>query len=233
MPRPSTARGPWSPVRWRSCWTIRTCLSGWLSLNRKNFSMEKGKVVWLSNPLVVLEETYEYLNMTLTEEAPAAEVIWDHDNELLQKRSGLLRTLREKFELGRMNLSSSMTFSTRKSRRAVSMQRPGTKIQSAHFGFEAGLELLGMLLLIAVNTDFWDFKVEDDLEVTIPDYLNDPDLQAGHEKDPGAAAVHQGRRDRFHGRRHVLRPGSSRPAALRHRRGCTSRRGSRSTSSKS
>ncbi len=28
--------------------------------------------------------------------------------------------------------------------------------------------------MIAEKTDFYAFKVEDDLEVTIPDYLNDP-----------------------------------------------------------
>ncbi|HKI51288.1 MAG TPA: biotin/lipoyl-containing protein, partial [Geothermobacteraceae bacterium] len=32
------------------------------------------------------------------------------------------------------------------------------------------------------RTDFFDFRVEDDLEVTIPDYLNDPDLQAAMKK---------------------------------------------------
>ncbi|MEJ2526367.1 MAG: acetyl-CoA carboxylase biotin carboxyl carrier protein subunit, partial [Desulfuromonadales bacterium] len=32
------------------------------------------------------------------------------------------------------------------------------------------------------KTDFFDFKVEDDLEVTIPDYLNDPDLQGKMKK---------------------------------------------------
>jgi biotin carboxyl carrier protein len=36
--------------------------------------------------------------------------------------------------------------------------------------------------MIAEKTDFYDFKVEDDLEVTIPDYLNDPDLQAAMKK---------------------------------------------------
>jgi biotin carboxyl carrier protein len=49
-------------------------------------------------------------------------------------------------------------------------------------GFEAGLELLGMLFIIADNTKFWAFRVEDDLEVTIPDYLHDADLQARMKK---------------------------------------------------
>ncbi|MEJ2700075.1 MAG: biotin carboxylase N-terminal domain-containing protein, partial [Desulfuromonadales bacterium] len=56
-------------------------LSGWLSLNRKSFRIENGKVVWLKNPLVILDETYEYLNMSFRSDAPAAEVIWNHDDE--------------------------------------------------------------------------------------------------------------------------------------------------------
>ena len=56
------------------------------------------------------------------------------------------------------------------------------QIRSAHFGYEAGLELLGMLFMIADNIKFWDFRVEEDLEVTIPDHLSDPDLQARMKK---------------------------------------------------
>jgi biotin carboxyl carrier protein len=51
------------------------------------------------------------------------------------------------------------------------------EIQSAHVGFEAGLELLGILFLVAAKVKFWEFKVEDDLEVTIPAYLHDVELQ--------------------------------------------------------
>ena len=74
-------------------------LSGWLSLNRNTFKHEKGKLVWLRNPLVVVEETYEYLNMTWREAAPAAEVIWTHDRDLLQNALAFYATLREKFGL--------------------------------------------------------------------------------------------------------------------------------------
>ena len=34
---------------------------------------------------MILDETYEYLNMSYRPHVPAAEVIWGHDNELLQK----------------------------------------------------------------------------------------------------------------------------------------------------
>ena len=45
-----------------------------------------------------------------------------------------------------------------------------------------GNELLGMLCLVADKTNFYDLKVEDDLEVTIPEYLHDPELQAAMKK---------------------------------------------------
>ncbi|MFH1028230.1 MAG: biotin carboxylase N-terminal domain-containing protein, partial [Pseudomonadota bacterium] len=76
-------------------------LSGWLSMNTKNFRIDKGNVVWLRNPLGVLNETYEYLHMNYRPHKPAAEIIWDHDNELLQQSLHFYRTLREKLGLER------------------------------------------------------------------------------------------------------------------------------------
>jgi len=157
-------------------------LSGWLSINTKNFRIDKGRVVWLRNPLGVLNETYEYLHMNYRPHKPAAEIIWGHDNELLQQSLHFYRTLREKLGLGREEYF--------KLNELVKMEEPQAgfdaetweQIRSAHFGYEAGLELLGMLFLIGENTKFWDMKVQDDLEVVIPDYLTDLDLQARMKK---------------------------------------------------
>ena len=157
-------------------------LSGWLSMNTKNFRIDKGKVVWLRNPLGVLNETYEYLHMNYRPHKPAAEIIWDHDNELLQQSLHFYRTLREKLGLERDEYF--------KLNDLVKMEKPQAgfdaetweQIRSAHYGYEAGLEMLGMLFLIGENTKFWDMKVQDDLEVVIPDYLTDIDLQVRMKK---------------------------------------------------
>lgn len=157
-------------------------LSGWLSINRKNFELKSGKLVWLRNPLVVIEETYEYLNMCWDDERPAAEMIWSHDNELLQKASAFYADLREAFNLNKNDYV--------KLNKILGNGRPQGKfdadtwaqIQAAHQGFSIGNELMGLLYLVGVNTNFYDFKVEDNLEVTIPEYLNDPDLQAQMKK---------------------------------------------------
>ncbi len=153
-------------------------LSGWLSLNRLNFRITDGKVVWLRNPLVILNETYHYLNMSYRPEAPAAEVIWDHDNELLQKALRFYGPLREKFSLGKDDYFQLNEILQDEEPQGGYDAEQWEQIRSAHFGFEAGLELLGMVFLIAENTRYWDFRVEEDLEVTIPNFLNDPDLQA-------------------------------------------------------
>ena len=155
-------------------------LSGWLSINRNNFRLESGKVVWLNNPFTILSETYDYLNMSFDPTAPAAEVIWSHDNELLQKGLRFYAALQEKFATcDYFKLNETLL---KDKPQAGFTAEQWAEIQSAHMGFEAGLELLGMLFLIAGNVRFWDFRVEEDLEVTIPVELHDPDLQARMKK---------------------------------------------------
>ncbi len=157
-------------------------LSGWLSINRNNFSIEKGKVVWHDNPFVTLADTYEYLNMSYDPAAPAADVIWGHDDKLLQKGLRFYTTLSERFKLGMREFDKlSLVLAKDKPQGGFDAEE-WAQIQSAHAGFEAGLELLGLLFLVAGNVKFWDFKVEEDLEVTIPEYLHDTELQVQMKK---------------------------------------------------
>ncbi|WP_306536517.1 biotin carboxylase N-terminal domain-containing protein [Geobacter sp.] len=152
-------------------------LSGWLSINRKNFTLEQGKVVWHDNPFVILADTYDYLNMSFDPTAPAADVIWSHDNDLLQRGLRFYTTLSERFKLGLHEFDTLSAILVKEKPQGGFSADEWSEIQSAHVGFEAGLELLGMLFIIAETVKFWDFKVEEDLEVTIPDHLHDPELQ--------------------------------------------------------
>ncbi|PLX97094.1 MAG: biotin carboxylase [Desulfuromonas sp.] len=157
-------------------------LSGWLSLNKTKFKIENGKVVWLCNPLVVLAETYEYLNMTWREDAPAAEVIWTHDRDLLNNALAFYSELRETFALGIRDFVKLNEIIASDEPQGGYDADTWTKIQAAHVGYELGNELLGMICLVADRTSFYDFKVEDDLQVTIPEYLNDAELQGAMKK---------------------------------------------------
>jgi len=157
-------------------------LSGWLSVNRRNFTIEKGKVVWHDNPFVILSDTYDYLNMSFDPQAPAAEVIWSHDNDLLQKGLRFYRALSERFKLGMHEFDKLSALLAKDKPHGGLSSAEWEEVQAAHVGFEAGLELLGMLFLIAEHVKFWDFRVEDDLEVTIPAYLHDAELQGRMKK---------------------------------------------------
>jgi acetyl/propionyl-CoA carboxylase alpha subunit len=157
-------------------------LSGWLSVNRNNFRVDNGQVVWLRNPLLVLDETYAYLNMSWNPAEPAADVIWGHDNELLQKALRFYNDLTAKLGLGTDHYFEMNEMLQKDEPQGGLDAAMWEQVRSAHYAFEAGVELLGMLFLIANKTNFWDFRVEEDLEVTIPNYLSDPELQARMKK---------------------------------------------------
>ncbi|MFO7576224.1 MAG: biotin carboxylase N-terminal domain-containing protein [Pelovirga sp.] len=157
-------------------------LSGWLSLNKSKYRMENGKIVWLCNPLLVLEETYAYLNMNWRQDAPAAEVIWTHDRDLLDNALAFYAELRKTFSLSKQEFVKLGGILANTKPQGGYDEATWAQIQSAHAGFEIGNELLGMLFLVAEQTKFYDLRIEDDLEVTIPDYLHDPELQAAMKK---------------------------------------------------
>jgi acetyl/propionyl-CoA carboxylase alpha subunit len=157
-------------------------LAGWLSLNRKNYKLEGGKVVWLRNPLGVLNDTYEYLNMGWDPKAPAAEVIWQHDHELLQRAIRMYQALRETFGLRKEEFYKLNEILKNETAQGGYDQATWDRIRAAHLGFEAGNELLGLLFMVAEAVQFFDFRVEANLDVTIPAYLNDPELQARMKK---------------------------------------------------
>jgi acetyl/propionyl-CoA carboxylase alpha subunit len=157
-------------------------LAGWLSLNRSNTKIVNGKLVWIRNPLGVLNDTYEYLDMAYDPKAPASEVIWQHDHELLQKSIRFYVQLRKTFNLRKEEFYKLNDILKSETPQGGYDAETWAKIRAAHLGYEAGNELLGLLFMIAESVDFFDFRVEENLEVTIPEYLNDPDLQARMKK---------------------------------------------------
>lgn len=158
-------------------------LSGWLSTHFKNFRIDgKGKVVWIRNPVGVLYETYDYLQMAYDPVKPAAEVIWGHDNELLNESRDFYKSLREVFGFRKGEYFKLFELLKKRGPQGGLSRETWDASLSAHAGYEAGLELLGMLFQIGVDTRFWDLRVEKNLEITIPDHLNDREFQARMKK---------------------------------------------------
>jgi acetyl/propionyl-CoA carboxylase alpha subunit len=156
--------------------------AGWLSLMRRHYRIDKGKLTWLRNPLGVLNDTYAYLNMSFDPKAPAAEVIWEHDNDLLQKAIRFYVALRKTFGLRQEEFYKLNEILESAEPKGGYDAATWGKIRAAHLGYEAGNELIGMLFMLAERVKFFDFKVEPNLDVTIPAHLHDTELQARMKK---------------------------------------------------
>ncbi len=149
-------------------------LAGWLALNCNNFHVEGEKINWIKNPIEVLDDLYHFLHMDYVEGKPAANMIWDHDNKVLQQALAFYRSLKQ--HLGELSFAEIETAMAGDVPAGLSDEQ-WLAAQSAHAGYQAGTELLSVLPHIAVVTDFFALKVNDDLSIHIPDELTDETLQ--------------------------------------------------------
>jgi acetyl/propionyl-CoA carboxylase alpha subunit len=150
-------------------------LAGWLSINRHNFNVVGGRINWLSNPIELLAELYHFLHMDFEDGKPAAHMIWDHDNDLLQRGLAFYAALKQRLGV----------FSYADLQHALAGPRPTAFADdqqwqaalAAHNGYQAGAEILSVLPMVALDTAFFDLKVNADLSISIPDELLEKGLQ--------------------------------------------------------
>jgi biotin carboxyl carrier protein len=157
-------------------------LSGWLSLNRDCYTLIDGKLCWNENPIELLADTYHFLNMDYIcgDAPPAAAMIWDHDNVILQDALAFYSELNERLVVGDwVELCS-----------ALDANEPPAgfddglwaRVRAAHRGFQAGTDILAILPSIAEFTGFYALTVNADLSINIPERLTDPALQSAMAK---------------------------------------------------
>jgi acetyl/propionyl-CoA carboxylase alpha subunit len=149
-------------------------LAGWLSINRRNFSIENGRVNWLRNPVQVLSELYHFLHMDYEQGKPAAYMIWDHDAELLQDAMAFYAALQQK--LGVSNYAELLA-ALAGARPADLSEAQWVAAQAAHQGYQIGAEVLSLLPMIGLDTGFFELKVNPDLSIDIPSVLLEKALQ--------------------------------------------------------
>ncbi|MEC8428557.1 MAG: biotin carboxylase, partial [Pseudomonadota bacterium] len=154
-------------------------LAGWLSFYQDKFAIENGKVVWNANPIRILADTYHFLNMDYCDSKPAAEMIWDHDNDILTQAIAFYDALKAK--LGIESYAEVETALAGSAPQGMDAEQ-WAQAQAAHAGYQAGSEIMGVLPFIAQTTGFFDLKVNEDLSIEIPDNLTDEELQAAMAK---------------------------------------------------
>ena len=150
-------------------------LAGWLSTNRGAFTVADGQLEWAENPIDVLSDTYHFLTLDWSDDAPAANVIWDHDARILASAEDFYRSLEQRLGVQTW-LALQKTLS--ESSHADFSEGEWSGVQSAHRGFQSGTEILVLLAAMAEFTGFYALKVNSDLTIAIPDRLLDGDHQS-------------------------------------------------------
>jgi acetyl/propionyl-CoA carboxylase alpha subunit len=157
-------------------------LSGWLSLHRDAYTVIEGKICWNENPLELLADTYHFLNMDFVpgDKPPAAVMIWDHDNAILQDALAFYGELDERIEADDWLELCSVLDAPEPP--AGFTPELWTAVRGAHQGFQSGADILAMLPSIAETTGFYALTVNPDLSIHIPQRLTDEALQAAMAK---------------------------------------------------
>jgi len=155
-------------------------LSAWLSQHRNDFVVEGGRVLWKRNPVEVLADTYRLLHLDDPSEA-ADHRIWSHDQDLLDRALGLYRKLAARAPSG--TPWSELDRTLRGESPAFGLDATTwARVRAAHAGHQLGFEILSVLPLLASKVRFEDLRLEDDLTITIPERLLDPELQESMRK---------------------------------------------------
>ena len=157
-------------------------LSGWLSMHRDCYTLIDGKISWNENPLELLSDTYNYLNMDYVpgHKPPAAGMIWDHDNTILQDSLSFYEELHKRVDAEDWVELCSVLDSAEP--HAGFDDALWNSVRSAHLGYQAGTDIVALLPSIAESTGFYELTVNSDLSIHIPERLSEPDLQESMSK---------------------------------------------------
>lgn len=150
-------------------------LSGWLSVNRDSYTLIDGKICWNENPIELLADTYHFLNMDYRQGSPAANMIWDHDNQLLQSAVAFYETLNNR--IGIENWLELQTLLEAEDCPKGIDPEQWAAVRGAHQGYQTGMDILAILPYIAERSGFYELLVNDDLSIDIPERLDDIELQ--------------------------------------------------------
>ncbi|EED36308.1 biotin/lipoyl attachment domain-containing protein [Luminiphilus syltensis NOR5-1B] len=149
-------------------------LSGWLSLNQKAFDHSGDTIVWAENPIEVLADTYHFLKLNYSESAPAANVIWEHDHAILTAAEDFYSDLGEYLPTGDWSaLNAALAGEAPEGFNAEEW----LSVQSAHRGFQAGMEILELLPAMAQFTGFFELAINSDMTIHFPERLLDEEHQ--------------------------------------------------------
>jgi len=150
-------------------------LAGWLAPRpARRWDVTASGAEWRLNPLDVIEQLYHYLRLEERPGASPEERIWEHDRRLLDegaafyaetgRRLGLEERLWPEWERALAADAAPRGFDPEVWQRA----------RAAHAGFQLGMGLLKLPILIGQDAGFYGLGIDEKLEPVVPALFTEP-----------------------------------------------------------
>ncbi|MCB1320654.1 MAG: biotin carboxylase, partial [Leptospiraceae bacterium] len=179
---------------------------GWLvRYHRRAFIIENGQVKWQRNPLRVLAEMYHFLHLEDRDNAAPVQQIWPDDLTLLNRGLQFYEDLERNLGIdtekdyllshsttgeNTSHLYEKLNSALLSEQNPFQGQQPFNRMddrtyracQAAHRGWQSGMTMLDLFILMGERAGVLDFEVDDTLAPRIPDRFRDKENQADYLK---------------------------------------------------
>ena len=152
-------------------------LAGFIGLHHDRlWKVEGDQVVFLTNPVQILQDLYHYLNMDYESGKPASEMIWEDDHRVMTDANQFYEEVTRLTRAGSWAEVESLFAS--ETCDAISGGDPGLweRCRAAHAGHQLGMEWLAIIARIGIQSGFCEIKVDDRLEPIFPAEYADPEI---------------------------------------------------------
>jgi acetyl/propionyl-CoA carboxylase alpha subunit len=150
-------------------------LAGWLAPRSvRRWEVTEQGAVWRQNPLDVLSQLYRYLRLEERPGATPEEQIWEHDRRLLDEGLAFYRDLAERAAEHHSDWAALAALLARDQPAKGLSDELWRRARAAHRGFQTGLELLKLPILIGHDADFFGLASDERLEPVVPARFTDP-----------------------------------------------------------
>jgi len=153
-------------------------LAGFIGRHDGRLWVRDGESVrFRENPVTVLAELYRFLHMDTERGKPPSEMIWDHDQAMLDDAASFYAVVSERSGESDWAALSALLDGPEDARVSDGDAALWEACQAAHRGHQLGLELLLVLPRIAMRAGFTEITVDERLEPVFPAEYHDEKRQ--------------------------------------------------------
>ncbi len=153
-------------------------LTGFLGLyDGKLWTRNGNDLEFAANPIHFLRDLYHYLNMETAPGKPASDMIWEHDDKVLQDALAFYERVASAIGSDEWSKVDAALQGNAIEALVGSDAARWAACQAAHRGYQVGAELLLMIPRLGIQSELLDITIDDALEPVFPERFLDEENQ--------------------------------------------------------